>query len=144
MNFNIVSDTAGSKVKELSSELIELLEDNINEQYSDHNVSVGIAIRCLPESYNRKSFIRYTKADNYLTIDFCVIVEVYEKKYKIEQRFELGKVFLEWLEQGLQNKKFIENNPNLNTNDLLQSVKTLGKQHGWFLDEIDWSLDLDK
>jgi hypothetical protein len=144
MNFNIVSDTAGSKVKELSSELIKLLEDNVNEQYKHLVVSIGIAIRCLPESYNRKSFIRYTKADNYLTIDFCVLVEEYEKKYKIEQRFELGKVFLEWLEQGLQNKKFIEGNPNLNANDLLQFVKTLGQKHGWFLDEIDLSLDLDK
>lgn len=84
MNFSIVLDTAGAKVGELGSELRKILEDEINDKYKDTNVNIGFAIRCLPKSYNRKSFVRYTNSDNYLTIDFCVSVEDYEKKYKIE------------------------------------------------------------
>jgi len=95
MDFSIVLDTAGAKVGELGSELRKILVDEINNEYKTYNLSIGIAIRCLPKSYNRKSFVRYTRADNYLTIDFCVLVEDYEKKYKIEQRFDLGIEFLD-------------------------------------------------
>ncbi len=144
MDFSIVSDTAGARVGELASELRHILEDKINNRFQEYNVSIGVAIRCLPQSYNRKSFVRYTKADNYLTIDFCVIVEEYLEKYKIEQRYELGKTFLEWLKIGLQNKAFIKNNPNLDRELLFDCVVELGQKGGWFVNEIDWSLDLDK
>ena len=144
MDFSIVSDTAGARVGELASELHHILEDKINNRFREYNVSIGVAIRCLPQSYNRNSFVRYTKADNYLTIDFCVIVEEYLEKYKIEQRYELGKTFLEWLKTGLQNKAFIKNNPDLDRELLLNYVTELGQKKGWFVDEIDWSLDLDK
>ena len=92
MDFSIVTDTAGASVSELGSALRELLVDKINKKYEKYNISIGIAIRCLPDSYGRRSFVRYTKSDNYLTIDFCV------------------------------------------------SVITLGKEHSWFSDTIDWSL----
>lgn len=143
MNFTIVLDTAGAKVGELGSELRKILEIEINNLYKDSIVSIGFAIRCLPKSYNRRSFVRYTKTDNYLTIDFCVPVEDYEKKYKIEQRFDLGKEFLLWLDKGLMNKKFIELNPDFNREEFRQSIEEIGKTKGWFVDEIDWSLDLD-
>lgn len=81
MDFSIVSDTAGARVDELASELAHALESNINSKYRNVDVSIGIAFRCLPESYERKSFIRYTKKDNYLTIDMAVTVEEYEKMY---------------------------------------------------------------
>lgn len=144
MDFSIVSDTAGARVGELASELRHILEDKINNRFREYNVSIGFAIRCLPQSYNRKSFVRYTKADNYLTIDFCVIVEEYSKKYKIEQRYELGKTFLEWLEKGLQNKAFIKNNPNFDRELFFDYIVKNGQKKGWFVEEIDWSLDLDK
>lgn len=144
MDFSIVSDTAGARVGELASELRHILEDEINNRFQEYNVSIGFAIRCLPQSYNRKSFVRYTKADNYLTIDFCVIVEEYSKKYKIEQRYELGKTFLEWLEKGLQNKAFIKNNPNFDRELFFDYIVKNGQKKGWFVEEIDWSLDLDK
>ncbi|KGN80891.1 hypothetical protein HR13_02670 [Porphyromonas gulae] len=144
MHFSIVSDTAGARVGELVSELRHILKNRINSKFQEYSVSVGIAVRCLPQNYNRKSFVRYTKADNYLTIDFCVILEEYLEKYKIEQRYELGKTFLEWLKIGLQNKAFIKNNPNLDRELLLNYVTELGQKEGWFVDEIDWSLDLDK
>ncbi|WP_373731061.1 hypothetical protein [Bacteroides heparinolyticus] len=144
MDFSIVSDTAGARVGELVSELRHILKNRINSKFQEYNVSVGIAVRCLPQNYNRKSFVRYTKADNYLTIDFCVVLEEYLEKYKIEQRYELGKTFLEWLEAGLQNKAFIKNNPNLDIELLFDYVVELGQKEGWFVEEIDWSLDLDK
>ena len=144
MDFSIILDTAGAKVAELGAELRKLLENEINNKYSSNKLSIGIAIRCLPKSYNRRSFVRYTKTDNYLTIDFCVIVEEYENKYKIEQRFELGQTFMSWLEKGLSNKRFIENNPDFNSDDFLNTVKKIGQTHSWFQKEIDWSLDLDQ
>ena len=144
MDFSIVSDTAGARVGELASELHHILEDKINNRFREYNVSIGFAIRCLPQSYNRNSFVCYTKADNYLTIDFCVIVEEYLEKYKIEQRYELGKTFLEWLKTGLQNKAFIKNNPDLDRELFLNYITELGQKKGWFVDEIDWSLDLDR
>ncbi len=143
MDFEIFSDTAGAKVSELVDELTDILEDKINDQYKDDDVNIGFVIRCLPKSYNRNSFMRYTKADNELVIDFCVAVEEYEKKYKIEQRFELGNLFLQWLEKGLSNKNFLKNNPNFDTEDFANDIKNLGKENGWFADCIDWSLDLD-
>ena len=64
MDFSIVSDTAGARVDELASELTDALEANINSKYGNVDVSIGIAFRCLPESYGRNAFIRYTKKDN--------------------------------------------------------------------------------
>ncbi len=143
MNLKIGSVTCGTRIGELVSELRHILEDDINEQFQRHDASIGIIIRTVPENYGRRSFVRYTKADNYLGIDFCVIVEDYLTKYKIEQRFDLGKAFLSWLEKGLRNKEFVRRNPDLNGDLLLNTVVETGRRHGWFADEIDWSLDLD-
>ena len=139
MDFSIVTDTAGASVSELSSDLRDLLVDKINKKYEKYNISIGIAIRCLPDSYRRRSFVRYTKSDNYLTIDFCVSVEEYETKYAVEQQFELGKTFLLWLDKGLMNEAFRKNNPDFDSNSLKEYIITLGKEHR-FSDTIDWSL----
>ena len=128
MDFSIVTDTAGASVSELSSDLRDLLVDKINKKYEKYNISIGIAIRCLPDSYRRRSFVRYTKSDNYLTIDFYVSVEEYETK------------FLLWLEKGLMNEAFRKNNPDFDSNSLKEYIITLGKEHSWFSDTIDWSL----
>ena len=72
------------------------------------------------------------------------LLEEFLRKYKIEQRYELGKTFLEWLKIGLQNKAFIKNNPDLDRELFLNYITELGQKKGWFVDEIDWSLDLDK
>jgi hypothetical protein len=100
MNFSIVSDTAGSRIGELTSEIRRITEVKINVKYVNVNSNIGIAIRYFPYSYHRKSFVRYTSKDNYLTIDFCVSLEEYGKLYKIEQKFELSKILLEWLYKG--------------------------------------------
>jgi hypothetical protein len=144
MDFSIVSDTANDNVSELADELMEKLEDNINKIFNNNSVSIGFAIRCLPNSYNRNSFIRYTIKDNYLTIDFNVSMEEYEKMYKIEQRFNLGNEFLQWLRKGLENKNFSKNNPDFDKEIFIKTVVDLGKEIGWFADEIDWTVDLDK
>ena len=81
-------------------------------------------------------FVRYTKSDNYLTIDFCVSVEDYETKYKVEQKFELGKVFLLWLDKGLTNKTFKENNPDFDNESFKDYVVMLGEENGWFSETI--------
>ena len=143
MNFSIVSDTAGARVGELARELRKILEDKINDSFKEYDVSIGFAIRCLPVSYNRRSFVRFTKKDNDLTIDFCVDVEEYKKLYKIEQRFHLGNEFLHWLDKGLSNKKFIEFNPKINKENFLTKVKELGKVENWFKEEVDYSEELE-
>ena len=141
MDFSIKTDTAGANISELGSALRELLVDKVNQKFKKYNVSIGIAIRCLPDSYERKSFVRYTKSDNYLTIDFCVSLEEYETKYKVEQMFELGKVFLQWLDKGLVNKAFKVNNPNFDGDSLKKFIILLGREKGWFSDTINWNLE---
>ncbi|KGN86411.1 hypothetical protein HR15_07960 [Porphyromonas gulae] len=143
MNLLIGSVTAGSKVGELVSELRNIIEDRVNDKFRQNDVSIGIIIESVPQN-SSKSYIRYTKSDNSLIIRFHIVFEEYLEKYKIEQRYELGKTFLEWLKIGLQNKAFIKNNPNLDRELLLNYVTELGQKEGWFVDEIDWSLDLDK
>ena len=143
MNFSIISDTAGARVGELTSEIRKILEVKVNTKYAMVNSNIGVAIRCLPNSYNRKSFVRYTQKDNYLTIDFCVLLEEYKKLYKIEQRFELGKIFLEWLNKGLSNENFLKNNPSFNKKNFINDIINWGKEAGWFVDEVDYSQDLE-
>lgn len=143
MDLSIVLDTAGAKVGDLGTELRTLLVDEINAKYDSNSLSIGVAIRCLPESYGRKSFVRYAKADNYLTIDFCVSLEEYTKLYKIEQKFELGKVFLEWLEKGKANKNFQKYNPDFDYDSFINTIIELGKESGWFADEVDYSQELE-
>jgi hypothetical protein len=142
MIFFITSDTAGARVGELTHELYGL-EPKVKEKYIDIQAKIGIVIRCLPESYNRKSFTRYLNTENDLTIDFCVSLEEYKKLYKIEQRFELGKTFLEWLDKGLSNKNFLRNNPSFNKENFINDVKTWGIEADWFADEVDYSQDLE-
>ncbi|MEK4425958.1 hypothetical protein [Solibacillus sp. FSL K6-1523] len=152
MDFSIVTDTAGARVGELASELRKALESNINSKYKHVNVSIGIAFRCLPESYGRKSFIRYTKKDNYLTIDIAVTVEEYEKMYKVEQRYYLGNLFLEFLNialekhnfKGLEKEMFISDIKKWASEIPLKMDNGSTKLCNWFNEEIDWSVDLDK
>ncbi|CAM3764137.1 Immunity protein 12 domain-containing protein [Flavobacterium branchiophilum] len=143
MTFNIVTDTAGSRVAELSKELLRKIQEEIINNFSKYNFRIGIGIRCLPDSYNRNSFVRYSNKDSYLTIDFCVSLEEYEKLYKIEQKFELGKTFLEWLEKGLENKSFLKSNPSFDKEEFVNYIIKLGKEIGWFVDEVDYSQDLE-
>ncbi|MDR2909964.1 MAG: hypothetical protein LBV47_01150 [Bacteroidales bacterium] len=143
MKFFLTSDTAGARVGELAAELRHILEDKINTKYANNNSDIGIAIRCLPDSYNRNSFVRYTQKDNYLTIDFCVSMEAYKKLYKVEQKFELGKTFLEWLDRGLSNKNFLKNNPDFDKDVFINDVKNWGNETDWFAEEVDYSQELD-
>jgi len=143
MDFFITTDTAGARVGELVSELRGILYPKIETNYFNLMVNIGIVIRCLPNSYNRKSFIRYLSNDNDLTIDFCVSLEEYKKLYKIEQKFELGKSFLEWLDRGLSNKNLLKNNPNFNKDSFINDIMIWGKEAGWFADEVDYSQELE-
>ena len=144
MDFFLTSDTAGAYVGELVSELRQILYPKIEKNYSNVHCNIGVVIRCLPDSYHRKSFTRYMNAKNDLTIDLCVSLEEYEKLYKIEQRFELGKIFLEWLNKGFLNNNFLKNNPDFNKDHFINDVVIFGKEEGWFFDEVDYSQELNK
>lgn len=143
MELFIASDTAGAYVGELVSELRHLLDGKIEPEYSTISAHIGIVIRCLPDSYRRNSFTRYLNRENDLTIDFCVSLEEYETLYKIEQKFELGKTFLEWLDKGISNKNFLKNNPGFSKKDFINDVIIVGKATDWFADEVDYSRELD-
>jgi hypothetical protein len=142
MDFFMTSDTAGARVGELAHELYRLVP-GIEEKHIDIQAKIEIVIRCLPDSYNRRSFTRYLSNENDLTIDFCVSLEEYRKLYRIKQRFELGKTFLEWLDRGLSNKNFIKNNPGFSKDDFINDVISRGKEAGWFADEVDYSQELE-
>jgi len=143
MDFSIVSDTCGARVYELVCELRSILVDKINEKYTDIGVDIGFAIRCLPESYNRKSFIRYYKKDKRFVIDFCVTTEEYEKMCVAEQRFNLGNTFIEYLRKALAKHPIL----GLDSELFVENVLRLGREVNevdWFSDEVDWSSDTDK
>jgi len=116
MDFKMPTDTAGSRVGELVSELRSYLVPRINNKYSNIDIQILAGVRCLPESYNRKSFMRYEKKANRLIIDISVKVEDYINLYKIEQRFHLGNIFMEYLTKafekysidGLDSEEFIK------------------------------------
>ncbi len=138
--FEIFTDTAGSRVAELISELCSVVEPEINGIYKDLSQTIGIVVRCLPKSYNRKSFIRYYKKNHCLTIDISLIVEDYNSMYKIEQRFRLGQVLIEYMDTALTRHPI----DGLEKDTFLHQITDIGKKIGWFSDGIDWSADLDK
>lgn len=152
MYFTILTDTAGARVGELASELRNYIEPRIKNKYSNINTRILIGWNCLPESYKRKSFIRYEKKENRLIIDISVKLEDFIKMYKVEQRFQIGNIFIEYL------KKALEKNPidGLDREEFIADIVKWGreiplkmdsgwiKDNNWFSDEIDWSADLDK
>jgi len=152
MDFTILTDTAGSKVGELASELRNYLEPRINKKYSNIDIEILVGVRCLPESYKRKSFIRYEKKANRLVIDISVKLEDYTEMHKIEQRFHIGNIFIEYLKKALE-KKSIDG---LDSEEFIKDILKWGreiplkmdngsiKEDNWFSNEIDWSSDLDK
>ena len=142
MVFRIVTDTAGSHIKELAKELSGFLEPKITKKYSNIDVSILIAFRCLPESYNRKTFIRYQKKDRCLIIDISVKLEDYTEMYKVEQRFHLGNIFIEYLKQALENRSIAGIDSKVFIEDILKwgSETNAGN---WFCNEIDWSSDVE-
>lgn len=152
MDFTILTDTAGSRVGELASELREYLEPRINNKYSNIDIEILVGWRCLPESYKRKSFIRYEKKANRLVVDISVKLEDYIKMYKIEQRFHIGNTFIEYLKkalernsvEGLDKEEFIEDILKWGREIPLKMDNGSTRQDNWFRDEIDWSSDLDK
>ncbi|WP_285399831.1 hypothetical protein [Lysinibacillus sp. fls2-241-R2A-57] len=152
MHFNIVTDTAGSKVGELASELRNYIKPKIHSTYANVDVTILVGFRCLPESYKRRSFIRYTKKDNCLAIDIAVKVEEYEKMYKVEQRYYLGNLFLEFLNRALEKHNFEGLEKEMFISDIKMWAREIPlkmdngstKLCNWFNEEIDWSVDLDK
>ncbi|CAM5714829.1 Phage protein OS=Lysinibacillus sphaericus OX=1421 GN=LS41612_13340 PE=4 SV=1 [Lysinibacillus sphaericus] len=90
--------------------------------------------------------------DNYLTIDIAVTVEEYEKMYKVEQRYNLEKLFIEFLNtalekytfEGLEKERFISDIKVWAGEIPLKMNNGSSKLGNWFNEEIDWSVDLDK
>lgn len=152
MNFSIVTDTAGSRIRELASELHNYLEPKINSKYSNINIEILVGWRCLPEDYKRKSFIRYEKKANRLIIDISVKLEEYSKMYKAEQRFYIGNIFIEYLKKALEKNSINGLDCEAFMEDILRWEKEISlemddgwrKKNNWFSNEIDWSVDLDK
>ncbi len=152
MYFTILTDTAGTRIGELASELRNYLEPKIKNKYSNINIEILVGWRCLPESYKRKSFIRYEKKANRLIIDISVKLEDYAKMYKAEQRFHIGNLFIDYLKKalekssidGLDCKEFIEDIEKWGREISLKMDSGWIKKNNWFSDEIDWSADLDK
>ena len=61
---------------------------------------------------------------------------------KAEQRFNLGKVFIEYLRKAFEKRKF----EGFNNDEFIEYVIELGQEMKpqWFIEEMDWTCDLDK
>jgi hypothetical protein len=142
MRFGIVTHTAGAKVLDLARELIAYVVPKVNARYSHIDLDWGFAIRCLPETQRYKSFTRYMKKTNELTIDVYFCLEEYRSMYKAEQRFHLGNTFMEYLRIAFEKRKF----DGLDSDELIEYIMTLGREMNpsWFDEEMDWTSDLDE
>ena len=143
MKLSITIDSASDEIYILADTLRTQIEPDMAELNKDCNLTIGIAIRCLPKSYHRRSFTRYALKDNYLTVDFCLPLENYASMSKVEQIYHLGQAFLDGLKQGLSNKNLMKHNPQIHPETLLFEIKKTGLAFGWVKDEIDWENYLD-
>jgi len=158
MVFGITSMTSGAEVGDLTIELRNAVQDNINEKYSNAEGTIYIALISILKHDHISSGVKYNLKDKCLEISVVVSVEEYKKMYKMEQRYHLGNLFLEYLRKGLEAYPI----EGLNSEEFINDIVTWGKEmpikigynwnegvdvvrrYNWFRDEIDWSVDLDK
>jgi hypothetical protein len=143
MKLDIGSVTYNDWEYNLIVELRKIIEKKVNDNFSFLNFEIAYIARFLKPDYEKKPVIRYTKNDSCLLIDIKINSDEFINMYKIEKRFHLGIIFLEWLEKGLENKSFLKENPTFNKDEFIQYIIKLGRENGWFLDEVDYSQDLD-
>jgi hypothetical protein len=128
VNINFVSDTYPlCCVAELCSELIQM-----EEWFAQSNISfpytIGVALRCLPDEIGRKTFRRFDKIDNDLTLDITVSHEKYQLLSKNEQREKLGILLFDYIAASV--KKYKEASKK-EQDELLLAIKTWMLSNNW-------------
>ena len=99
MNISFSSDTYPfCCVGVLCSELMGL-EDELQNRQISFPYDIGVALRCLPDEIGRKTFRRFNKNENCLTLDLTVSYEEYQLLSKNEQREKLGILLFDYIKE---------------------------------------------
>ncbi|MEZ2442818.1 hypothetical protein AB6805_13935 [Chitinophaga sp. RCC_12] len=109
MELSLNVDTYLHSILSLRDELDSVCE-RVTEKYDtiDTPAVIGIALRCLPEDIERKTFKRYDKKDRYLTIDISLSYKKYKSLLKVEQRHELGHALYHNIVDAISKYNFTE------------------------------------
>jgi monoamine oxidase len=101
VDFEVVTDTGpGDAVRELADELRQVSADFARATATVPG-ELLIGLRCLPEALGRRSFSRFDRASQTLTIDVTVSEERFAGQTVAWQREELGRVLWERLAHGV-------------------------------------------
>lgn len=140
MKLSLNVDTYLHSILSLRDELDSVC-DRVIEKYDtiEAPAVIGIALRCLPEVIERKTFKRYDKRDRYLTIDISLSYEKYKSLQKVEQRHKLGHALYDNIADAISKYNFTE----LAEAGFLKDFEIWCNGIGWLHGEIDWSLDPD-
>lgn len=136
MEINTTSDTSSKSLVGAISEEIDPVLDELSAKYSDCELKIIYAFRCLPDEYKRKTFRRYSKKDNVLCLDITFSEERFYAMSKDEQRHHLSHRFFEYTKESLDKYKLND----LGLNGFIKDLEVGCKKIGWLKD--DWEVNL--
>ena len=140
MKFSVVTDVVlqnadDQQFVDLAKELRDKLAPPIAKTYGTIPLNVGVAFRLLPASYERRSFARYTKANQTLTIDVAFTLEELRGLYRAEKKHLMGQRFYGLLESGIAKRAEVDGVA------FLGDVKKWCRGFAWLTDEVDYHED---
>lgn len=120
----------------LSHEFHDLFSDNISNKYKECDLTIGVAMRLYSKDIAFKTFRRFYKSENYLTLDFCFLTEDFDKMFYIEMKHKISHSIFSYIENSLRKYKILE----LNIENFMSDLGEAMEKYGWIADEIDYSL----
>lgn len=112
----------------------------IEEKYVCCNIDVYFVFRCLPDKYERKSKVRFSKKDNTLYFDLTVSEEKYKCMNKNWQRYDFSHYFYSFFCEKIRKYKI----DNLDVNEFIKYWEIQLKCIGWLKNESEvWKDELN-
>ncbi len=137
MDLSFQLDTCGTCVSELVKELVPLEE---LAKTWDFPYEIIAVIRVLPESYARKTRRRFDKKEQFLSLDFSIIYEQYQRLSKLEQREALGNLLFEYMSESLAKyKQYAEKEIQA---EYLTKIKNWMLENDWLHGKIEQAREL--
>lgn len=116
----------------LSDELQPVFE-KIEQLYASCDIELFFVFRCLPDQYERKSRVRYAKAENVLYFDIVTSQDEYKGLTKNRQRYELSHTFYAFFKEKLKKYKISGLDYDRFMNDMRQWLQEIG----WLQTELE-------
>ncbi|WP_128100437.1 MULTISPECIES: hypothetical protein [Paenibacillus] len=116
----------------LSDELLPVFE-KMEQQYAVCEIELFFVFRCLPDTYERNSRVRYAKAENVLYFDIVTSEDEYKTLTKNRQRYELSHAFYAFFREKLKKYKV----QGLDYNQFMSDIKHWLQEIGWLQTELE-------